>query len=79
MKVAVLRETNPDETRVGLVPDGVKFLKKKDIEVVVQKDAGLRAGFPDSEYEAQGATIAADASAAISGAEVVLKVQPAAV
>jgi NAD(P) transhydrogenase subunit alpha len=79
MKVAVLRETNPDETRVGLVPDGVKFLKKKEIEVVVQKDAGLRAGFPDSEYEAQGATIAADASAAISGAEVVLKVQPAAV
>ena len=79
MKVAVLRETNPDETRVGLVPDGVKFLKKKEIEVVVQKDAGLRAGFPDSEYEAQGASIAADASAAISGAEVVLKVQPAAV
>jgi NAD(P) transhydrogenase subunit alpha len=79
MKVAVLRETNPDETRVGLVPDGVKFLKKKEIEVVVEKDAGVRAGFPDSEYEAQGATIAADASAAVSGAEVVLKVQPATV
>ena len=29
MKVAVLRETDPNETRVGLVPDGVKFLKKK--------------------------------------------------
>jgi len=76
MKVAVMRETHPNETRVGLVPEGVKFLKKKEIEVVVEKDAGQMAGFPDSEYEAEGASIAPDASAAISGAEVVLKVQP---
>jgi NAD(P) transhydrogenase subunit alpha len=76
MKVAVLRETLPNETRVGLVPDGVKFLKKKEIEVVVEKDAGLRAGFPDSAYEAEGATIAPDAAAAVSGAEIVLKIQP---
>ncbi len=67
MKVAVLRETNPNETRVGLVPDGVKFLKKKEIEVVVEKGAGLKAGFPDSSYEAEGATIAPDAAAAVAG------------
>jgi NAD(P) transhydrogenase subunit alpha len=54
----------------------VKFLKKKEIEVVVEKDAGLRAGFPNSAYEAQGATIAPDAAAAVAGADVVLKVQP---
>jgi len=76
MKVAVLRETLPNETRVGLVPDGVKFLKKKEIEVVVEKDAGLRAGFPDSAYEDQGATIAPDAAGAVAGADIVLKVQP---
>jgi NAD(P) transhydrogenase subunit alpha len=76
MKVAVLRETLPNETRVGLVPDGVKFLKKKEIEVVVEKDAGLRAGFLDSAYEAQGATVAPDAAAAVEGADIVLKVQP---
>ena len=51
MKVAVLRETDPNETRVGLVPDGVKFLMKKEIEVVVEKDAGAQAGFLDSMYE----------------------------
>jgi NAD(P) transhydrogenase subunit alpha len=79
MKVAVLRETNPNETRVGLVPDGVKFLKKKEIEVVVEKGAGIKAGFLDSQYEAEGATIAADAASAVSGAEVVLKVQPTSV
>jgi len=76
MKVAVLRETKPGESRVGLVPEGVKFLKKKEIEVVVEKDAGRQAGFLDSMYEAEGATIAPDAAAAIAGADVVLKVQP---
>jgi NAD(P) transhydrogenase subunit alpha len=76
MKVAVLRETSPNESRVGLVPDGVKFLKKKEFEVVVEKGAGLKAGFLDSMYEAEGASIAPDAAAAVSGAEIVLKVLP---
>ena len=76
MKVAVLRETKPNESRVGLVPDGVKFLQKKNIEVVVEKDAGLRAGFLNSHYEAEGATIAPDAASTVNGADIVLKVQP---
>ncbi|MFC1660140.1 Re/Si-specific NAD(P)(+) transhydrogenase subunit alpha [Gemmatimonadota bacterium] len=76
MKVAVLKETNPNETRVGLVPDGVKFLKKKEIDVVVEKGAGLQAGFLDAMYEAEGATIAPDAASTTAGAEVVLKVLP---
>lgn len=76
MKVAVLRETNPNESRVGLVPEGVKFLKKKEIEVVVEKDAGLKAGFLDPAYEAQGATIAPDAATALADAQIVMKVQP---
>ncbi len=76
MKVAVLRETHSGESRVGLVPDGAKFLKKKKIDVVVEKDAGLAAGFQDSVYEAEGATIAPDAATTVHGAEIVLKVQP---
>jgi len=76
MKVAVLKETDPNESRVGLVPDGVKFLKKKELEVVVEKDAGLQAGFLDSQYEELGASIAPDAAATVSGADVVLKVLP---
>jgi len=76
MKVAVLRETHSGESRVGLVPDGVKFLQKKKIEVVVEKDAGLAAGFPDAEYEAEGATIGPDAATTVNGAQIVLKIQP---
>ncbi len=76
MKVAVLRETNPNESRVGLVPEGVKFLKKKEIDVVVEKDAGRKAAFLDSMYVEEGATVAPDAAAAVAGAEIVLKVLP---
>jgi NAD(P) transhydrogenase subunit alpha len=76
MKVAVLRETDPNESRVGLVPEGVKFLAKKEIDVVVEKDAGLNAGFPDSAYEDEGAKVAPDAASAAAGADVVLKVLP---
>jgi NAD(P) transhydrogenase subunit alpha len=54
----------------------VKFLKKKEIEVVVEKDAGLKAGFLDAAYEAQGATIAPDAASAVADAQIVLKVKP---
>ncbi len=74
MKVAVLKEIRANETRVGLVPEGVKFLKKKGLEVVVETHAGLRAGFPDLQYEAEGATVAPNAASAVAGAEIVLKV-----
>ena len=76
MKVAVLKETRANETRVGLVPEGVKFLKKKGFDVVVEKGAGSMAGFPDTAYEAEGAAIAPDAGATVKGAEIVLKVLP---
>ena len=76
MKVAVLKETSANESRVGLVPDGVKFLKKKGLEAVVEKGAGLAAGFPDSAYEAEGASIAPDAASAASGADFIFKIQP---
>jgi H+-translocating NAD(P) transhydrogenase subunit alpha len=79
MKVAVLRETNPNESRVGLVPEGVKFLMKKEIQVVVEKDAGLAAGFLDPMYEAEGAVIAPDAASAVAGADIVAKILPPAV
>ncbi len=76
MKVAVLKETSAGERRVGLVPEGVKFLVKKKFEVVVEKDAGRSAGFLDAMYEAEGAVIAPDAAAALAGAEIVLKILP---
>ncbi len=42
----------------------------------MQAGAGLRAGFRDDAYQAVGATIVPDATAALGGVQVVAKVQP---
>src|ERR1700761_6964578 len=77
MKISVPTETAPRELRVALPPDSVaRLIKQQKVEVVVQQGAGLRAGFRDDAYTAAGATIVADAAAALGGAEVVAKVQP---
>jgi proton-translocating NAD(P)+ transhydrogenase subunit alpha len=57
MNVGVPKETAPGERRVALVPDVVKRLKAKDVEVVVEPGAGERALIPDELYTDAGATI----------------------
>jgi NAD(P) transhydrogenase subunit alpha len=77
MRISVPTETAPREQRVALAPDSVsRLVKQLKLEVVVQRGAGLRAGFRDEAYEAAGATIAADAATTYTGASVVAKVQP---
>jgi len=76
MQLSVLTETLPHERRVALVPDSVARLVKGGLAVTVQRGAGVAAGFTDEAYEAAGATLAPDASAAVAGAELVCKVQP---
>jgi NAD(P) transhydrogenase subunit alpha len=76
MKVAVLGETRPGESRVALVPDLVRELvSKHGLEVAVERGAGLRAHFSDADYEEAGARLG-DASSVLVGADVLLRVQP---
>jgi H+-translocating NAD(P) transhydrogenase subunit alpha len=74
--VGVPRETAPGERRVALVPAVISHLTKAGFEVVIETGAGAEAGFPDTEYEKQGARIA-DRAAAF-GADVLLQVRTAA-
>ncbi len=74
MRIAVLSDA-PSETRVAATPETVKKYRTLGAEVAVQRDAGKAAGFPDSEFEASGATIAADPGAAIRDADVILTVR----
>jgi NAD(P) transhydrogenase subunit alpha len=57
MRIAVLSETDPVETRVAATPDMVKKYKNLGADVVVQAGAG-QASISDAEFEAVGATIA---------------------
>src|SRR5947207_4044390 len=53
MLVGVPAETYPGETRVALTPAALPPLEKAGVEVLVERDAGLAAGFPDDEYTAK--------------------------
>ena len=75
MKLAVPSETRAGERRVATVPEVVTRLAKTGVETTVQAGAGLRAGFSDEAYAANGASVVADAKVALSGAEVVARVQ----
>lgn len=50
-------ETAPGERRVALVPAVIPSLTKAGFEILIERGAGAAAGFPDSEYEKQGARV----------------------
>lgn len=74
MKVAVVKETFPGERRVALVPAGVAALTKAGCQVLLQRGAGIAAGFSDSEYEEKGAQVVGS-RAELSEAEAILQLR----
>ena len=75
MRIAVLKETAPNERRVALVPESIGRLVKAGHTVMVERGAGAASFATDAAFEAAGAKIAADATAAAAGADLVVKVQ----
>src|SRR6266496_2678133 len=71
MRVGVPRESVPGERRVALVPEVVARLASGGFEVVVEREAGQAASFPDAGYEEAGASIGSD----VYDADAVVKVQ----
>ena len=69
MRIGVPKETAERERRVALVPDVVKQLTAKELEVFVEPGAGEAASFPDSAYTEAGAKLEDP-----WGADVVLRV-----
>lgn len=72
--VFVPRETAEAERRVACVPDAVGKLTAAGLAVVVERGAGVAAGYPDAVYTQAGATLA-DRDA-LAEADVVVAVQP---
>jgi NAD(P) transhydrogenase subunit alpha len=75
MLIGVPTETAKGERRVALVPEVIRKLSARGVEVIVQAGAGAAAIIPDALYEAAGAKVSADA-AAVWGAPLVVKVAP---
>ena len=75
MKIAVMKERRADERRVAATPETVKKFVNLCVEVVVEAGAGICAHISDNDFQEAGAAIAADAAAALAGADVILKVR----
>jgi len=58
MLVGILKEIKVLENRVCMTPAGVIAIKKNGHDVLVEKNAGAGAGFPDAQYVAAGAAMA---------------------
>lgn len=75
MLVGVPKEIKNHEYRVAITPAGVVELVRRGHEVVIEHDAGAGSSFPDHEYTAAGARIAATADEVWGPADLVLKVK----
>jgi H+-translocating NAD(P) transhydrogenase subunit alpha len=71
MKIAVLRELSPAESRVAATPETVKKFVGLGATVAVESGAGANASISDEDYATAGATVA-DRSVTVSGGDVLL-------
>ncbi len=74
MQVGIPKEIVSDERRIAAVPETVSKMTKAGTQVVIEAGAGKAAFIADQEFEASGATIAANAEVLLSEADVLLKV-----
>ncbi|MEX0701156.1 MAG: Re/Si-specific NAD(P)(+) transhydrogenase subunit alpha [Planctomycetales bacterium] len=77
LSVGVPQETFPGERRVAAVPATVAALGKKGLRVLVQRGAGVAAGFSDEQYAAAGAELVEGRGDLFARADVVLQVRAA--
>jgi len=75
MKIAVPKETFPDERRVALVPVEVTKLVKNEFQIVVETDAGSDSSYTDQHFKEAGAEIVSSVND-FKSAQIVLKVRP---
>jgi NAD(P) transhydrogenase subunit alpha len=71
VKIAVLKETAPGETRCAAIPETVKKFIALGAAVAVEKGAGAAASVSDADFEAAGA-VTGDRKTILAGASAIL-------
>jgi NAD(P) transhydrogenase subunit alpha len=74
MKLYFTGETNPDETRVALLPEDATKLVRLGAMVEIEAGLGKNINISDSQYEKAGAHISPDSKEAVSKADMVLRI-----
>ena len=75
MKIGALKETTKGEQRVALTPESAAQLQKLGHNCLIEKGAGLAAGFSDEKYKAEGVEILASADALCEASDLIVKVR----
>lgn len=74
LRIAVLKETAPGETRVALTPETAKKFVALGANVAIESGAGIAASIPDAAYAEAGAEVG-PAAQVVTGADIVMAVQ----
>ena len=75
MRIGVPTEIKADEYRVAITPAGVRELRERGHEVLVEAGAGEGSAITDADFAGQGATIVADAATVFGEAEMIMHVK----
>ncbi len=75
MKIGCPKEIKPQEFRVGMTPDAAREAVGHGHEVLIEKNAGVGAGFADADYVAAGARIVDTAEEVFAQADMIVKVK----
>src|SRR5262249_28607798 len=75
MIIGIPKEIKEQEYRVALLPSAAYQLIKRGHQVLVERNAGAGAGYPDADYEQAGASLIEDNAAIFKKAELVFKVK----
>lgn len=75
MIIGVPKEIKEQEYRVALLPSAAYQLIKRGHQVLVERNAGAGAGYPDSDYAQAGATMVADHARLFAESDLVVKVK----
>jgi alanine dehydrogenase len=75
MIIGVPKEIKIQEYRVALLPSAAYQLIKRGHQVVVERGAGVGAGYPDADYERAGAKLVDTHVAVFAQADLIIKVK----
>ncbi|MEX0312373.1 MAG: alanine dehydrogenase [Tateyamaria sp.] len=75
MRIGCPKEIKAQEYRVGLTPNAAQEAVRHGHTVVIERGAGLGAGFNDADYIAAGATLADSAKDVFADADMIVKVK----
>ncbi len=76
MKLGIPKEVNEKEARVAVTPKTAKRFQSQGFEVLIEKDAGLRAGYSNESYEEAGVKLVETKEELWKEADIILKVLP---